>query len=436
MAVTADWRWAVSGLEDKTVRVWDLETGQCVRTLAGHTDSVSGLAVTADGRLVVSASADGTLRVWNLGRGKCLRILKGHMDWVSAVAVTADGQRAVSGSKDKTVRVWNLETGECVRTLTGHTDWVDVVTLAADGRRVVTESDLELKVWDVETGVCLCTLAGHTALMDRMVRRCCGGDLLRTLAGYTGVKRPVALSADGRCGVLRSDDKTLRVWDLAAGALLASFEGAGAMAVFAATPDGCTLVGGDEDGSVHLLRLENVEPGPTHITATRLWRSGVEWDTELSAACPRCGQRFAVSRALLGTETACPHCAGALRVNPLAYDPDPALLAPDIPAEQPSPVTRTAAAPYVICRADLERVAYGWLAIPLAVAAVAWGLTRLTPRLWLCAGPLLIQAALAVLSLLVVRWGSCPSCRQPLVVLPGQHRVKCFACQTKIQVIG
>ena len=67
--------------------------------------------MTPDGRCAVSGSEDQTVRVWDLRSGVCLRTLKGHSDTVSSVSVTPDGRRAVSGSFDRTLRVWDLEIG-------------------------------------------------------------------------------------------------------------------------------------------------------------------------------------------------------------------------------------------------------------------------------------------------------------------------------------
>jgi len=89
-----------------------------LRTLAGHAASVHGVAVTADGKRAVSASWDKTLKVWDLETGHELRTLEGHADYVTGVAVTADGKRAVSVSSDKTLKVWDLETGESLATFT------------------------------------------------------------------------------------------------------------------------------------------------------------------------------------------------------------------------------------------------------------------------------------------------------------------------------
>src|SRR5262249_40399981 len=72
---------------------------------------VRACAVTADGKRAVSASQDKTLRVWELETGRELATLRGHTDWGGACAVTADGKEGVSASEDKTVRVWEAETG-------------------------------------------------------------------------------------------------------------------------------------------------------------------------------------------------------------------------------------------------------------------------------------------------------------------------------------
>jgi WD40 repeat protein len=96
--------------------VWDLDSGELLRTLEGHAKSVEAVAVSPDGRRAVSASRDNTLRVWDLDSGELLRTLEGHAESVQAVAVSPDGRRAVSASRDNTLRVWDLDSGETLAT--------------------------------------------------------------------------------------------------------------------------------------------------------------------------------------------------------------------------------------------------------------------------------------------------------------------------------
>jgi WD40 repeat protein len=169
IAITPDGRRAVSASGDNTLRVWDLGTGRSLSTLQGHSTSVNGVAITPDGRGAVSASGevtlklyerdavpapgDNTLRVWDLESGQSLRTLEGHSDKVNAVAITPDGRRAVSASDDCTLRVWDLESGQNLRTLEGHRDLVRGVAITPDGRRAVSASwDNTLRVWDLDSG--------------------------------------------------------------------------------------------------------------------------------------------------------------------------------------------------------------------------------------------------------------------------------------------
>ena len=122
----------VSGSEDQTLRVWNLQTGQCTATLQGHQHAVWCVAVAGADR-AVSLSQDHTLRVWSLQTSKCTATLQGHSDMVLCVAV-AGADRVVSGSKDGTLRVWNFETGHCTATLQGHSRGVWYVAVMATQR--------------------------------------------------------------------------------------------------------------------------------------------------------------------------------------------------------------------------------------------------------------------------------------------------------------
>ncbi len=140
-----DQRRVVSASRDGTLRVWDVETGEQLCALEGHTSGVETVAV-LDHR---SVTYDGTLRFWGVGVREQLCAL----DCIAmySVMMVVDQRRVVSASDDRTLRVWDVETGKQLRALEGHTDSVRAVAVV-DQRRVVSASDdRTLRVWDVDT---------------------------------------------------------------------------------------------------------------------------------------------------------------------------------------------------------------------------------------------------------------------------------------------
>jgi len=278
VALTSDGRRAVSASSDKTLKVWDLESGMAIRTLEGHAGRVIAVALTSDGRRAVSASSDETLKVWDIESGKLIRTLEGHAFWVNAVALTADGRRAVSASSDKTLKVWDIESGKLIRTLEGHAYWVNAVALTADGRRAVSaSSDKTLNVWDIESCKLIRTLEGHANWVNAVALTSDGrhavsasddrtlkvwdlesGKLIRTLEGHAGGVNAVALTSDGRHAVSASDDRTLKVWDLESGKLIRTLEGhAYWVNAVALTSDGRRAVSASDDSTLKVWDLES-----------------------------------------------------------------------------------------------------------------------------------------------------------------------------------
>jgi len=152
-AVAPDGTRIVSASADKTLRIWDVATGDTRRTLQGHTEAVYGCAVAPDGTWIVSASRDKTLRIWDVATGDTRRTLEGHTDWVQGCAVAPDGTCVLSASNDKTLRIWDVATGDTRRTLEGHTEWVQGCGVAPDGTWIVSASnDKTLRIWDAATG--------------------------------------------------------------------------------------------------------------------------------------------------------------------------------------------------------------------------------------------------------------------------------------------
>ncbi|KIM27448.1 hypothetical protein M408DRAFT_71064 [Serendipita vermifera MAFF 305830] len=202
--------------------------------LAGHTSSVEAVAFSPDGKLIVSGSYDRTIRIWDAETGAVAAgPLDGHRDWVSSVAFSPDGKRITSGSGDATILVWDAETGAVViGPLKGHSDWVRSVAFSPDGKRIVSGSyDKTIRVWNAETGA---VVAGP-------------------LKGHNSPINSVAFSPDGKCIVSGSDDRAIRVWDAETGTVVSSpLEDRGVSSVIF-SPDGRRIVSGSSNGAIRSL---------------------------------------------------------------------------------------------------------------------------------------------------------------------------------------
>jgi WD40 repeat protein len=106
-----------SGSLDKTLRLWDLASHDCVATLTGHTQMISTVAFSRDGRQMVSGSWDGTVRLWDVASRSCSLISAYHKDWVHSVAFLSDGCSLVSGGSDMTMQVWDGISRSCTSTV-------------------------------------------------------------------------------------------------------------------------------------------------------------------------------------------------------------------------------------------------------------------------------------------------------------------------------
>lgn len=240
-----DERKIISGSRDRTIRVWDIASGETTHVLRGHEGSIlclqyddeilvtgssdstvivwdlvgdptagrnkyeermklvgHGMGVLDlcfDDRYIVSCSKDTKTHVWDRSTGKLHRVLQGHRGPVNAVQI--HGDRVLTASGDSLMKMWDLHTGQALRTFTGHSRGLACVSWAPSGKWFVSSSnDKTIKLWDAETGECLRTYVGHA-------------DLVRGLA------------FDERCQRIVSAgyDRTTRVWDAETGEMIHKF---------------------------------------------------------------------------------------------------------------------------------------------------------------------------------------------------------------------
>jgi WD40 repeat protein len=106
-----------SGGDDQTIRLWEISTGQCLKTLQRQNYQIRSVAFSRDGSLIASGSDDQTIQLWQVGTGQFRKALQGHTNRVWLVAFSPDGRTLASGSDDGTVKLWEEQTGVCLKTL-------------------------------------------------------------------------------------------------------------------------------------------------------------------------------------------------------------------------------------------------------------------------------------------------------------------------------
>jgi WD40 repeat protein len=265
-----------TGSVDKTIKLWNLETGEEIRTIQGHNDSVHSVSFSPNGKILATGSRDGTIKLWDVETGKEICTLKGYKGWVKSVSFSPNGKTLATGGDYTTIKLWDVETGKEIRTLQGHKHIVQSVSFSPDGKTLATGSwDKTIKLWDVETGKEIRTLQGHKDLVwsvnfspdgktlatgstDNTIKLwdVGMGKEIRTLKGHDSSVYSVNFSPDGKTLATGSTDKTIKSWDVGTGKEIRTLKGhKDSVNSVSFSPDGKTLATGSDDKTIKLWNL-------------------------------------------------------------------------------------------------------------------------------------------------------------------------------------
>ena len=128
-----------SGSHDKTIKLWNAQTGQCLKTMEGHENGVWCLNYFPDGKKLLSASSDGTSRIWDINSGKLTGTLGGHTGRVFYAMPNADGTMTTSVGSDRIINVWDMRNAS--KPLVQNKDSTDVIMscdFSSDGKHVIS----------------------------------------------------------------------------------------------------------------------------------------------------------------------------------------------------------------------------------------------------------------------------------------------------------
>ena len=203
VAFSADGRRIVTASDDRTARVWDLQTGGQIAALTEHTAPVRSAVFSPDGLRVVSTqmpqrsgnvtivtSNDSVALLWDALSGRVILRFEGDMVQLYDATFSPNGKRIVTASGDNTARIWDAATGKPIAVLSGHSDSVLSAAFNSRGDKIVTASaDETVRVWDAEAMTTIAVLKGHS-----------------------GAVWSAVFSPDGERILTASDDTTARIW--------------------------------------------------------------------------------------------------------------------------------------------------------------------------------------------------------------------------------
>ncbi|CAR29921.1 ZYRO0G20152p [Zygosaccharomyces rouxii] len=244
-SLTADGAYALSASWDKTLRLWDVATGQTYQRFVGHKSDVMSVAIDRKASMIISGSRDRTVKVWTI-RGQCLATMLGHNDWVSQVRIAPtedandDTVTVISAGMDKMVKAWNVNQFQIEADFIGHNNYVNTITASPDGSLVASAGkDGEIMLWNLADKVPMYTLSAQdevfalafspnrywlSAATSSGIKIFCldpkylVDELKPEFAGYTKASEPhavsLAWSADGQTLFAGYTDNVIRVWQV------------------------------------------------------------------------------------------------------------------------------------------------------------------------------------------------------------------------------
>jgi WD40 repeat protein/serine/threonine protein kinase len=208
VAFSPDGKLLASASADWSVKVWHVQNGRELHTLARHQGYVNGVAFSPDGRTLASASQDGTVRIWDVASGRELQVLRGGRAGLSSVAFHRDGNLLASGSADGSVMLWDPASGKELGRLIGHTGEVYAVAFHPQGELLASASaDRTVRLWDRRQFRGSQEQKGRQPEVSSQIPA-------RTLTGHGDIVRSVAFSHDGRLLASGSQDGTILLWDV------------------------------------------------------------------------------------------------------------------------------------------------------------------------------------------------------------------------------
>ncbi|MBD2494271.1 WD40 repeat domain-containing protein [Nostoc sp. FACHB-280] len=234
-----------SGSDDKTIKLWNPNTGALLRTLTGHKEQIKSIVITPDAQTLISTSFDNTIKFWNTQTGEQIRTI-GEKTGVRAMLLTPDGQTLISGSGDTTIKFRNLKTRKIDRILKVE---ATALAISRDGKTLYSggENGGKIRVWNMLTGKEIRSFTPPLPKKEDLITGTEKASSPITLAVSNDGKMLLSGGYDDSfqsAGVRTTDGKSFKAWNLNTGKLIHNFSLGSSIDALVISPDSKTFITG------------------------------------------------------------------------------------------------------------------------------------------------------------------------------------------------
>jgi WD40 repeat protein len=225
------------------IKIWDIFTGQLIKNFNSTTSMARCLAYSPDGKQIVFGTTNYSVNILDVESGQILKMFK-TCEFTFSVCYSSDGHYVASGGDDNYIHVWEAISGDHSRVFHGHKGDVWSVYFSHDSRFVASASDdHNIMIWAMKTGYLSNMLSGHTGIVnsicylsndERIISGSCdntiriwhkSGTLINTLRGHTDSVLCVKYSPDDKLIISSSHDRSIKIWNATTGELIKTLNG-------------------------------------------------------------------------------------------------------------------------------------------------------------------------------------------------------------------
>lgn len=232
IALSCKGNYLVSGSDDETIKVWDIASGECLKTLIGHREPVCFVIISPNSNFIASGSYDNSIKIWDLHTGNCIRTIYNTARSINSVAYSPDSNYIAYGNWAGVIKLLNTITGKCSNTFPGNGFSIKLIIYSPNGEQIAYSGPQNNNILIVEPET---------------------GNKIHTLKGHVSYVKSIEYSSDSKFLASTSDD-SIRIWHTQTGKCIKVLNGYNSnISATVYSPKGKHLVSGFNDKSVKIF---------------------------------------------------------------------------------------------------------------------------------------------------------------------------------------